>query len=41
MYSRAKFSSQFACRVELHLSGSIGTAGHPNMQKFRTIAIFF
>jgi len=27
--------------VELHLSGLIGTANHPNMQKIRIIGVFF
>ena len=29
------------CRVELHLSGLIGTASHPDMQEIRTIGFFF
>jgi len=28
-------------RVELHLSGFIGTARHPGMQKIRIIGFFF
>jgi hypothetical protein len=27
--------------VELHLSGLIGTASHPGMQKIRRIGLFF
>ena len=27
--------------VELHLSGLIGTASHPDIQKFRIIGFFF
>jgi len=27
--------------AELHLSGSIGTASHPDMQKIRIIGFFF
>jgi len=29
------------CTVELHLSGLIGTAGHPDTQKIRIIGFFF
>jgi len=29
------------CTVELHLSGLIGTASHPDMQKIRIIGFFF
>jgi len=31
----------FTCTVELHLSGLIGTARHPDMQKIRIIGFFF
>jgi len=32
---------EFRHTVELHLSGSTGTAGHPDMQKIRIIWVFF
>ena len=32
---------QFIITVELHLSGLIGTASHPDMQKVRIIGFFF
>jgi hypothetical protein len=35
------FSQYAVSTVELHLFGLIGTASHPDMQKFRIIEFFF
>jgi hypothetical protein len=35
------FGSNQGNTVELHLSGLIGTASHPDMQKIRIIGFFF
>jgi len=39
--SAPRYWIEFRHTVELHLSRSIGAAGHPDMQKIRIIGVFF